>query len=89
MSWSNTQNTQNSTHFIEAEQYSTFILENLNDGLLPGNFYREVSDFGTGSTLHIKTIGTVTIQETSELTPLTYNPIDTGEVQLSITDYVN
>lgn len=88
MSWSNTQNTANSSHFIEAEQYSAFILENLNDGLLPGQFYREVSDFGTGTTLHIKTIGTVTLQETSELSPLTYNPIDTGEVSLSITDYV-
>lgn len=88
MSWSNTQNTANSTHFIEAEQYSQFILENLHDGLLPGNFYRDVSDFGNGTNLNIKTIGTVTIQETEELTPLTYNPIDTGEVSLSITDYV-
>lgn len=88
MSVSNTQNTQNSTHFIEAEQYSTFMYENLHDGLLPGNFYRDVSDFGSGTTLHIKTVGTVTLQETDELVPLTYNPIDTGEVTLSITDYV-
>ena len=47
----------NSTAFIEAEEYSAFILRNLNDGLLPGMFYRNVSDFGSGSTLHIKTVG--------------------------------
>ena len=47
------QNRGNSTSFIEAEQYSAFILRNLNDGLLPSAFYRNVSDFGSGSTLHI------------------------------------
>lgn len=40
-----------------------------------------------GDTLNIKSIGTVTIQEASEDTPLVYNPIDTGSVTLSITDY--
>lgn len=47
------QNRGNSTAFIESEQYSAFILRNLNDGLLPSTFYRNVSDFGSGSTLHI------------------------------------
>jgi len=47
------QNRANSTPFIEAEQYSSFILRNLHDGLLPGEFYRNVTDFGSGTTLHI------------------------------------
>jgi len=80
--------TSNTRAFIEAEQYSSFILTNLHDGLLPETFYRNVSDFGSGETLHIKTIGAATLQELSEDTPFTYNPIDTGEVTLSITDYV-
>lgn len=80
--------TTNTTAFIEAEQYSKFILLNLHDGLLPGTFYRNVSDFKGGDTLHIKTIGTVTIQEAAEDTPLVYNPIESGEITLSITDYV-
>jgi len=80
--------TTNSTAFIEAEQYSSFILMNLHDGLLGEEFYRNVGDFGSGSTLNIKTIGSVTIQEASEDTPLDYNPIESGEVTLSITDYV-
>ena len=82
------QNRGNSTAFIEAEQYSSFILRNLQDGLLPGQFYRNVSDFGSGSTLHIKTVGTVTIQDGAEEVPFDYTPIESGEVTLTITDYV-
>ncbi len=82
------QNRANSTAFIEAEQYSAFILRNLTDGMLPGNFFRNVSDFGSGTTLHIKTIGTVTIQDGAEEVPFDYSPIESGEVTLTITDYV-
>lgn len=82
------QNRGNSTAFIEAEQYSAFILQNLHDGMLPGSFYRNVSDFGSGNTLHIKTVGTVTIQDGAEEVPFDYSPIESGEVQLTITDYV-
>lgn len=82
------QNTGNTTAFIEAEQYSQFILQNLHDGLLPDTFTRDVSDFGTGTTLNIKTVGTATLQEVFEEQPLDYASIDTGTVQLTITDYV-
>jgi len=82
------QNRGNSTSFIEAEQYSAFILRNLQDGLLPGSFYRNVSDFGSGTTLHIKTVGTVTIQDGAEEVAFDYTPIESGEVTLTITDYV-
>lgn len=80
--------TTNTQAFIEAEQYSDFILMNLEDGLLGEQFYRDVSDFGSGTTLNIKTIGSVAIQETSEDTALSYNPIESGTVTLQITDYV-
>jgi hypothetical protein len=82
------QNRPNSTAFIEAEQYSSFILQNLHDGMLPGAMYRNVSDFGSGNTLHIKTVGTVTIQDGAEEVPFDYTPIESGEVTLTITDYV-
>jgi hypothetical protein len=82
------QNRANSTAFIEAEQYSSFILQNLHDGMLPGSFFRNVSDFGSGNTLHIKTTGTVTIQDGAEEVPFDYSPIESGEVTLTITDYV-
>lgn len=80
--------TSNTRAFIEAEQYSDFILLNLHDGLLPETFWRNVADFMSGDTLHIKTIGTVTLQETEEDTPLTYNPIESGEITFKITEYV-
>ena len=82
------QNTGNTTAFIEAQQYSQFILDNLHDFLLPEGLYRDVSDFGSGTTLNIKTVGTVTIQDAAEDVPLTFSPIDTGTITLSITDYV-
>ena len=80
--------TTNTQAFIEAEQYSSFILTNLHDGLMPSMWYRDVGDFGSGETLNIKTIGSATIQEVDEDTAINYSPIETGEVQLTITDYV-
>lgn len=79
--------TDNTRAFIESEQYSQFILLNLHDGLLPEAFWRNVSDFASGETLHIKTIGTVTIQDAEEDAPLIYNPIETGEIQFRISEY--
>jgi hypothetical protein len=80
--------TTNTTAFIEAQQYSQFILDNLHDYLLPEGMSRDVTDFGSGTTLNIKTVGTVTLQDAAEDTPLVFNPIDTGTITLSITDYV-
>ena len=74
--------------FIEATQYSTFILQNLHDGLLPNAFYRNVTDFPNGTTLNIKTIGSATIQEITEDEDITYNPIESGNIQLVISDYI-
>ena len=82
------QTTANSTAFIEAQQYSDFILSNMHDGMLPGQFYRNVSDFPSGTTLDIKVVGSVTIQDVEEDKAITYNPIDSSSVQLTITDYV-
>ncbi|MGW8180838.1 MAG: hypothetical protein ACWGQW_19070, partial [bacterium] len=81
-------NTQNTRAFIEAQQYSQFILQNLHDGLLPEAFYRNVSDFQAGEVLNIKTVGAASIQEVAEGVAIVYNPIDTGNVTLQITDYV-
>jgi len=80
--------TNNTRAFIESEQYSAFILRNLHDGMLPSDFFRNVSDFGSGETLNIKTIGTATLQDVTEDVPLNYDPIDTGTVTMTISDYV-
>jgi len=80
--------TGNTSAFIEAQQYSQFILQNLHDGLLPSTFYRNVSDFPAGTTLNIKVVGSATIQDVEEDKAVTYNPIDTSTVTLAITDYI-
>ena len=85
---SGSQGVPNTQAFIEAKQYSNFILRTLHDGLLPTDFWRDVGDFGSGETLNIKTIGRTTLQEVSDENPPVYNPIETGEVNLTITDYV-
>ena len=53
---------QNSA-FINAQVYDTFILDNLHSFLLPEGMWRDVSMFGSGTTLNVKTIGEVTIQD--------------------------
>lgn len=80
--------TSNTRAFIEAQQYSQFILQNLNDGLLPGQFFRNVSDFASGTTLNIKTVGTASIQDVEEDKAIVYTPIDTNTITMSITDYI-
>jgi hypothetical protein len=80
--------TTSNTAFVEQEIYSDFILMNLHDGLLGTEFYRDVADFGSGDTINIPTIGSVTIQEGAENEAFEYSPIDSGRVQLTITDYV-
>jgi hypothetical protein len=82
------QSTTNTSAFIEAQQYSQFILNNMHDGLLPDQFYRNVSDFPHGTTLNIKVVGSATIRDQEEDVPIQYDPIDTSTVTLSITDYV-
>lgn len=82
------QTSQTSAAFIEAQQYSDFILANLHDGLLPGQFYRNVSDFPSGTTLNIKVVGSATIQDVEEDKAITYSPIDSSTITLAITDYV-
>lgn len=80
--------TDNTRAFIESTQYSKFILMTLHDGLLGEQFYRNLSDFSAGEVLNIKTIGTVTLQEAEEDAPLIYEPIETGNIQMRITNYV-
>jgi len=83
-----TQNTGNTAAFIEAQQYSDFIITNLHDGMLPDQFFRNVSDFPAGTTLNIKVVGAATIRDVTEGQPAIYDKIDTSTVTLSITDYI-
>jgi len=78
----------NSSVAIMQEQYSNFIVENLPEIMLPQGFTRNVSEFASGKELLIPTIGTVTLQDAAEGVPLDFRPIDTGRVNLTITEQV-
>lgn len=66
---------------------SNFILENLDQVLLPDQFMRNVSDFGQGTTLNIKTVGDVTLQQGGEDTDPVYQRMDSGNITLTIDQY--
>lgn len=82
------QNRTNTTPFIHAQQYSDFILTNLHDGLLPDTFSRDVSDFGSGTILNIKTLGSASVQDVTEGTQITPEAISSGTITLAITNYI-
>lgn len=82
------QTTVNSTAFIEAQQYSKFIIDNLKDGLMPAGWYRNVTDFPHGTTLNIKVVGTASIQDVEEDKAMSYSPIDSSTITMAITEYV-
>lgn len=82
------QTTTTTAAFIEAQQYSDFIIRNLHDGLLGEVMYRNVTDFDSGTQLNIKVVGEVTIQDVEEDKAITYTPIDSATIPLYITDYI-
>lgn len=82
------QTTENTAAFIEAQVYSQFILENLHDGLLPGAFYRDVTDFPSGTTLNIKVVGEAMLQDVEEDKAITYTPIDSSTITMVISEYL-
>lgn len=82
------QTTSNSAAFINAQVYDTFILENLPAFQLPEGMWRDVSNFGSGTTLNIKAVGDVTLQDLAEDQEPTFTPIDSNTLTLTITDWV-
>jgi len=74
--------------FVDQQVYSDYLLLNLGETLLPDMYFRNVSDFGAGETLNIPSIGVVTLQDITEDEDPTYNPIESGRVNLTITEEV-
>lgn len=59
----------------------------MHDALLPDGFTRDVSDFASGTTLNIKSVGAVTLQDVSEDVPMASTAIDTDTVTMTISNY--
>lgn len=73
---------------IRAIVHSNLILETLKDGFLPDGLFRDVSDFGDGTTLQIPTLGEMTLFDLDEGQPTPVSALDTGTVTLTMTDHV-
>jgi len=80
--------TSNSTALRRAEVYSEMILDTLKDDFLPEGIHRDVSDFQDGDTLHITTFGDLVLRDLTEDVATPIDPMDSGEITLTITEYV-
>ncbi len=81
--------TGNQTPLIKAQVYSEFMLEQLNAGFLPEGLYRNVADFGDGDTLYVPTLGETVIRDYVEDQDVVFDALDSGQVTLTITEYVS
>ena len=79
--------TGNTSPATKAQVYSDTMLDLITDGFLPEGLHRDVSDFGDGTTLNIPVLGDVVLRDYVEDTGVQYDPIDTGSVTLTITEY--
>jgi hypothetical protein len=80
--------TDNSSALRRAEVYSALILDTLKDDFLPEGIHRDVSDFQDGDTLHITTFGDLVLRDLTEDQPTPVDPMDSGEITMTITEYV-
>lgn len=81
--------TANQAPLIKAQVFSEFMLEHIADGFLPDGLHRDVSDFGDGDTLYIPVMGETVLRDYTEDTGVEFDAIDTGQITLTISEYVS
>lgn len=82
-------NTSNTSPLIKAQVFSELLLEQIHAGFLPDGLHRDVSDFGDGEQLVIPTLGETVLRDYVEDTGVEFDPIDSGNIYLTITEYVS
>lgn len=80
--------TANSAALRRASVYSDMILDTLKDNYLPEGIHRDVTDFNDGDTLYITTFGDVVLRDLTEDQDTPVDPLDSGQITLTITEYV-
>lgn len=81
------QTTNNTSHLIRSNIWSTQIKEILEDELMGMRYVRMLSDFTDGDTINIPSIGQAEVYDYAENQDIQYSPLDTGNFTFSITDY--
>ena len=82
------QTSQNSTHLSRSEVWSSQLKDVLEDELMATSYVNWLSEFPDGNTFTIPSIGQAQVEAYTENESVTYAPLDTGEFQLTITEYL-
>lgn len=81
--------TGNSSHLIRSELWSSTLKEILTDEMMAQRYVDMLSGFPDGDTFTIPSIGQLQVDSYEENTAVNYRPMDTGEFQFSITEYLS
>jgi hypothetical protein len=81
--------TGNSSHLIRSELWSSTLKEILTDEMMAQRYVDTLSGFPDGDTFTIPSIGQLQVDDYEEDTAVQYRPMDTGEFQFSITEYLS
>lgn len=81
--------TANQSPIIRGRVFSGLLLETIQDGFLPDGLHRDVSDFGDGDTLYIPVLGETVLRDYAEDTGVEFDAVGSGQVSLTITEYVS
>ena len=81
--------TGNSAHLIRSELWSTELKEILRDELMSTSYVRNLDGFPDGDTFTIPSIGQLQVNDYEENTAVQYRPLDTGEFQFTIDEYLS
>jgi hypothetical protein len=74
---------------IRSELWSNELKEILRDELMAQRFVRTLEGFPDGNTFTIPSIGQAQVDDYEEDTEINFRPMDTGEFQFSITEYLS
>ena len=81
--------TGNNGVLIRSELWSSSLKEVLQDELMAQGYVNWLSEFPDGTTFTIPSIGESTVRDYTEDTDITYDSLDKGEFQMTITEYVS
>lgn len=81
------QTTTNSSVLIRSELWSSMLKDVLLDELMAQKYVNWLTEFPDGTTFTIPSIGQSQIHDYAEDTAVTYDALDTGEFQFTITEY--
>jgi hypothetical protein len=81
--------TANSQLLVRQEVWSSELKEILKDELMAMTYVNWMTDFPDGNTFTIPSIGTGDVDDYVEDSAIVYRPLDTGEFQFTITEYLS